>query len=417
MVVKPFRGLRPRQELAARIASLPYDVMSREEALRLAGTNPYSFLRVTRAEIELDPAISAYDERVYAKSRENFRAMVDRGWLVRDATPAHYVYRLRMGGQAQTGIVGAAAVDDYRGGRIKRHEQTRPDKVEDRLRVLRAIEAHPGPVFLAHRPDPALAVVVATIVTAPPAASFIAADGIEHELWVASDPALRAAIESRFAAMPATYVADGHHRAAAAAEACEAAARDGLATRPEASTNFFLAVHFPSNELRVLDYNRTVRDLGGLTPQAFLERARDAGFEIVADHPAKRPPARGTFGVYLDGRWHLLRARPQIVSGKDALGRLDVSLLSEHLLGPVLGILDPRTDGRIDFVGGVRGMDELERRVDAGEAAVAFALYPTSLDDVMQVADAGGVMPPKSTWFEPKLRSGLVVQPFDRDDL
>jgi len=404
MIVKPFRGLRPRGDLAARIPSYPYDVISREEALQLAGDDPYSFLHVIRSEIDLEPSVGAYDDRVYERSRQNFRAMIDNGWLVRDERPAYYVYRLRMGDHTQTGIVGAAAVDDYKRDRIKKHELTRPAKEDDRVRVVRSLGAHPGPVFLTYPADDGLNGVVASVVESAPAVSFTAPDDIVHRLWVVDDVETCGEIERLFAAVPATYVADGHHRAAAASRAGE-----GLAGE---APGHFLAVHFPSNEVRVLDYNRVVRDLHGLTVEAFLDRVRDAGFDIQPDHVSKRPAARGSFGMYLGGNWYLLSARAEIVPD-DILGRLDVSILSDRLLGPLLGIDDPRTDTRIDFVGGVRGMEELERRVNNGGDAVAFALYPTSLDDLMAVADAGQVMPPKSTWFEPKLRSGMVVQLLD----
>jgi uncharacterized protein (DUF1015 family) len=417
MKVKPFRGLRPRRDLAAKIPSYPYDVVDRREAAALAGDDPYSFLHVVRAEIDLDPEIDPYDDRVYERSRQNFRSMIDQGWLVRDEIPAYYVYRLRMGEHTQTGIVGAAAVDDYLEGRIKKHEHTRPAKENDRVRVIEALGAHPGPVFLTHSPDEGLKMVVARVVESAPAVRFAAPDGIEHELWVVDGDGEGAEIDRRFATMTATYVADGHHRTAAAARACKAL-RERLGDAPDdAACHYFLAVHFPSDEVRVFDYNRVVRDLLGQTPEAFIERVREAGFEITAEHAAKKPPMRGTFGIYLDGRWRLLTPRAGVVPEDDRLGRLDVTVLSDRVLEPILAIDDPRTDVRIAFVGGIRGMEELERLVDGGEFAVAFALFPTALDDVMGVADAGEVMPPKSTWFEPKLRSGMVVQMLDGERL
>jgi uncharacterized protein (DUF1015 family) len=417
MIVKPFRGLRPRSDLAAKIPSYPYDVVDRDEARRLAGDDPYSFLHVVRAEIDLEPEVGPYDEQVYDRARHNFRTMIESGWLVRDDEPAYYVYRLRMDDHVQTGIIGAAAVDDYLDDRIKKHEHTRPDKENDRVRVIQALGAHPGPVFLTHPADAGLASAVHGVVETEPAVRFTASDGIEHALWVVDDATTRAGIERRFGQVPATYVADGHHRTAAAARACEGL-RGGLkAASGSESCNFFLAVHFPSDQVRVLDYNRVVRDLNGLTPESFLEQVRSAGFEITPGHAAKRPARRSTFGMYLGGSWYLLGAGPEIVPTDDMLGRLDVSVLSDRVLGPILGVEDPRTDRRIDFVGGIRGMEELERRVDAGDGAVAFALYPTSVEDLMRVADAGQVMPPKSTWFEPKLRSGMVVQFLDTDPL
>ena len=405
MIVKPFRGLRPRADLCAKIPSQPYDVVNREEAAGLAEGNPYSFLHVIRAEIDLPAEVDAYDDRVYEQSRKSFRAMMEQGWLVRDARPAFYVYRLRMGDHVQTGIVGAAAVQDYAEQRIKKHELTRPAKEDDRVRVVRTLGAHPGPVFLIHSPDSELKALVASIVEADPTVSFTAPDGVEHRLWVADDRAVCEAIESRFAGLDATYVADGHHRTAAAARV---AAEDGIP--------YFLAVHFPADEVQVLDYNRVVRDLNGLSPTAFLQRVGDAGFDVAAGHTARRPQRPGTFGLYVEGEWYLMTARPEAVPA-ELPGRLDVAILGERVLEPILGIENPRTDSRIDFVGGIRGMDELARLVDDGRHRVAFALYPTSLDDLMQVADAGDVMPPKSTWFEPKLRSGLVVQLTDKGDV
>ena len=411
MIVKPFQGIRPRRDLAAEVASLPYDVVSRDEARELARDNPHSFLHVVRAEIDLDPEVEPYDDRVYERSRRNFRGMIDRGWLAQDERPSYYVYRLRMAGHVQTGVVGAAAIDDYLEGRVKKHEQTRPAKEDDRLRVNLALGAHPGPILLTHPPDDGLRRTLAAIVEGGPEVHFAAPDGVEHTLWVVDSAERTATIERHFAAMPATFVADGHHRSAAAARACETVRREIDSPTGDESCNYFLAVHFPSDEMRILDYNRIVRDLGGLSTAEFVERVRAAGFDVSAEHTERRAPCRAAFGMYVAGGWYLLRARPEIVPQDDPVGGLDVAVLSDRLLDPVLDIRDIRTDARIDFVGGIRGMDELERRVDAGDAAVAFALYPTSIDDLMQVAAADCVMPPKSTWFEPKLRSGLIIQP------
>lgn len=404
MDVKPFRGLRPRKDLAARIPSWPYDVISSDEARKLAEDDPYTFLHVIKPEIDLAPDIDPHDDRVYAKARENLLAMQERGWMVRDERPAYYVYRLTAGEHSQVGLMGAAAVQDYLEGRIKKHEHTRPDKEQDRVRLNDALGATPGPIFLTYAPRPGLNEVVDTVVACDPEASFVAPDGVEHTLWVVDDPVACSRIEKEFSEIPATYVADGHHRTAAAARV--AAGRAG-------SARHFLAVHFPADQVRVLDYNRVVRDLGGLDAASFLSRVAEAGFDVRSGWVEKRPPSRGNFGMYLDGGWHLLAALPGIVPTGDVVEQLDISILSRNLLEPVLGIGDPRTDDRIDFVGGSRGMEELEARVDSGRFAVAFALYPTSLEDVMAVADEGRVMPPKSTWFEPKLRSGLVVQLLD----
>ena len=412
MIVKPFRGLRPRPDLAHRIPSVPYDVVDSHEARRLADGDPYTFLHVVKPEIDLAPDVDPHADEVYATGVRNLRAMIESGWLVRDPSPAYYVYRLTWRGASQTGILGAAAVADYAAGRIKRHEHTRPVKVRDRARLNDALSAHPGPVFLAYRDRPEIDSLVARIVARDPAARFTAVDGVEHALWVAGDAPARAEIEAALARVDSTYVADGHHRAAAAAAVAEARLARSGQHPDDAPYRFFLAAHFPASQLRVLEYNRLVRDLLGLGPAEFLERLEQAGLAARPDPSARRVERRGSFGMYLAGRWHLVSLDPGTLP-RDPVARLDAALLGERVLGPLLGITDPRTDPRIEFVGGIRGPEELERRVDSGEHAVAFALHPTALDDVMAVADAGAVMPPKSTWFEPKLRSGMVVQTFD----
>ncbi len=417
MIVKPFRGLRPTTDLASKIPSLPYDVLSSAEARELAQGDPHTFLHVIKPEIDLDPGVGIYDDRVYEKGVENFRSMIERGWLVRDDRRAYYVYRLTMEGRQQTGILGAAAVRDYIEDRIKKHEHTRPEKEKDRVRLNEALSATPGPVFLTYKTLPELNAVVTGITVGKPAVRFGAPDGVEHTFWVVNEAATCAKVEQLLRAVRQAYVADGHHRAAAAAKVGQRhSARLENPTGDE-PCHYFLAAFFPSDQLRVLDYNRVVEDLNGLDPESFLERIESAGFHVKRGHRARRPPHRETFGMYVDGHWYLLTAKPSIVGTGDIVDRLDVSILSDHLLQPVLGIGDPRTDKRIDFVGGIRGMEELALRVDDGRDAVAFALYPTSLEDVMEVAEAGRVMPPKSTWFEPKLRSGLVVQLLDGDTL
>jgi uncharacterized protein (DUF1015 family) len=412
MIVKPFRGLRPRADLAAAIPSLPYDVLDSTEARALAAGDPHTFLHVVKAEIDLDPAIDAHDERVYAKARENFLKMIAEGWLVPDAVPAYYVYRQRMGDHVQTGVVGAAAVDDYLEGRIKRHEFTRPDKEDDRTRHADAIGAHAGPVFLAYRTHAGLEAVVSAVTAEAPGTAFTAVDGIGHELWVVADAARASAIEAAFREIPATYIADGHHRAAAYGRVAKLHRERAGAYSGAEPFNRFLAVHFPADQLRILDYNRLVCDLNGMTAKELPARLADAGFDVIDPWKAKSPARPRSFGMYLDGTWRLLVPRD---GGEDAdpVKRLDVSILQDRVLGPIFGIGDPRTDDRIVFVGGIRGVAELEQRVNSGAFAAAFAMYPTSLDDVMRVADAGAVMPPKSTWFEPKLRSGMVVHRLD----
>jgi uncharacterized protein (DUF1015 family) len=404
--------LRPRADLAGKIPSLPYDVLDTREARRVAEHDPYTFLHVVKPEIDLPPDVDPFDDRVYRTGRRNFDRMIEQGWLVRDPRPAYYVYRLEHGDHVQTGIAGLASLDDYREGRIKKHELTRPDKERDRARHMEAVSANVGPVLAAYRRVPELSAVVTAVVSPAPAVDFTAPDGVRHELWVVDDPASVQRIEGLFSRVHASYIADGHHRAAAAARV--AAQRAGAAGGGDgrAPHEWFLTVHFPAHQLRILDYNRVVRDLNGLDPETFLERVRQAGFDVKHDHRVRRAPHRRSFGMYLAGRWHLLTTKVEPEQG-DPVRALDVQILTDQVLEPILGIGDIRTDPRIDFVGGVRGMGELERRVDSGDSAVAFAVYPTTIDEVMKIADAGGVMPPKSTWFEPKLRSGMVVHPLD----
>lgn len=402
MRVRPFRGARPWPDLASRIPSDPYDVVDSAEARRLARGDPYTFLHVERAEVDLEPGISPYDDRVYAKAGENFRAMLDRGWLRRDDAPAFYVYRLEHERGRQTGLVGLVSVEDYLEGVIRPHEQTRPEKVSDRLRHARAIGAHAGPVLLAHRGHAGLEELAAAVVREAPAADFQAADGVRHTLWVVSDSERCRLVEDMFSQVPRAYIADGHHRAAAYTALSKE--RSG-----EKSWAFFLAAHFPARELSILEYNRLVRDLGGLGPPELLHRIGRAGFRVEPLEAPERPARPGTYSMLVAGRWYRLTALPEIVPEGDLVRRLDVSVLSERLLGPVLGIADARTDPRLDFEGGAGGLAALERKVASGGYAAAFVLHPIRVEDLMAVADEGRVLPPKSTWFEPKLRSGLVV--------
>jgi uncharacterized protein (DUF1015 family) len=413
MKLRPFRGLRPRADLAAKIPSPPYDVVSSEEARALAADAPHSFLHVVRPEIDLPPEVDVHDDRVYEQGRTNFAAMIEQGWLVRDERAAFYIYRLEREGHQQTGVVAAAAIDDYLDDRIKKHEHTRPDKEQDRTRHIDALGANAGPVFLTYRGVPEINALVTGLTRDEPAVDFAAPDGVRHRLWVVADAASIARIEELFGKVRSTYVADGHHRAASAVNVARRRREALEQPTGDEPANFFLAVHFPAEQLQVLDYNRVVRDLNGLDPDTLIERIKQAGFEVRPKPEAYRPKFPETFGMYVAGRWYLLVAGSEVVEHADAISRLDVSILTEHLLQPILGIGDPRTDKRIDFVGGARGLEELERRVDSGEWGVAFSLYPTRLEQVMEVADAGRVMPPKSTWFEPKLLSGMVVYTFD----
>ncbi len=410
--LRPFAALRPRPETAARIACVPYDVVSRSEAHDLVQGNPLSFLHVTRAEIDLAPAVGAYDERVYAQAQQTFSRFVRDGVLVRESRPSLYAYRQQavLAGRAvsQIGIVGCCHVDDYNQGLIKKHEVTRKDKEDDRTRHTLAIGANAGPVFLAHEPSSAIAVLCQRATGAQPLFDFSAEDGVRHTVWKLpeAEPVVRA-----FAALPCAYVADGHHRSASAARACAELRRRSPSQTGEQEHDWFLCVLFAADQLNVLPYHRLVRDLGGQTPEALLAGLREIAEVALCTQPAPEQP--GSFGLYLQGRWYRVTLPSARIDAGDPVRSLDYVLLSEHVLGPLLGIEDLRTDKRVDFVGGIRGTGELERRVDSGEHALAFAMRATSVQQLMRVADAGMIMPPKSTWFEPKLRSGLLIHTLD----
>ncbi len=407
-LIQPFRGLRPAPGRAADVAAPPYDVLSAEEARRRAAGRPWSFLHISKAEIDLPPETDPYSPAVYAKSRENFEAMLRERVLLRDDAPCYYVYRLVMGSHTLTGLVAAAAVAHYDSNRIRKHEFTRPDKEDDRVRQIEALNAQTGPVLLAHPSAPEVDALLAQASAGAPEADVTAEDGIRHSIWAIRDPQSIARLSAAFDAMPALYIADGHHRSAAASRV--AAARRGSGA--PASAEYFLSVIFPHHQMRILDYNRVVKDLNGLDAEAFLARIGER-FAVEPAPSRVKPRRPGEYGLYLRGRWYGLTIRPELIPPDDPVARLDVSLLSDHLLGPLLGIRDLRRDKRIDFVGGIRGLEELERRVDGGGMAAAFALYPTRMEELMAVADAGDVMPPKSTWFEPKLADGLVSHVLD----
>ena len=409
--IEPFRAWRPALGHAEEVASPPYDVLSSEEARRLAAANPRSFLHVVKPEIDLPPETDAYSDAVYAKGAENLNRLKEDGILIREAAPAFYLYRQRMGGHVQTGVVAGASVDEYENDLIKKHEHTRRVKEDDRTRHIEATNANTGPVFLAYRAVREIDDLVDRLTQTAPTYDFEAADGIRHSLWVVTDEGKKTALAEAFRLVPSMYVADGHHRSASAVRVREARRRENPGHTGAEPYNYFLAVIFPHDQLMIMDYNRVVRDLNGLDVQAFLERV--AGKFQVDEASTGRPSAPGEFGMYLDGRWFRLVARPGSFPSEDPVRSLDVAILQENLLAPVLGIGDPRSDERIDFVGGIRGLEELERRVRSGDWRVAFALYPTSIEQLFTVADAGEVMPPKSTWFEPKLRSGLIVRPLD----
>ncbi len=403
-LIQPFRGLRPAPGRAADVAAPPYDVLSSAEARERAAGKPCNFLHISKAEIDLPPDTDPYAPAVYAKSAENFRRLIADGILIRDAAPCYYAYRMTMGEHVQTGIVAAASVADYDSNRIRKHEFTRPDKEDDRVRQIEALSAQTGPVLLACPDSPDVDALIARATGGAPVAD-VTADGVRHTVWLIDDAATIAGLSTAFDAMPNLYIADGHHRSAAAS-------RVAASRRGQASAQAFLAVIFPAHQMRILDYNRVVRDLNGLAPAEFLARVGER-FAVTPAAAAVHPDKPGVVGMYLGGRWYRLEIDPTLVPVADPVRRLDVSLLSDQLLEPVLGIGDLRRDKRIDFVGGIRGLGELERRVDSGEMAVAFALHATQMGDLMAVADSGQVMPPKSTWFEPKLADGLVSHVID----
>lgn len=404
--VKPFRGYRPAAQ-AERIACPPYDVINSREAREMAKGNPFSFLHVEKPEIDLSEEVDLYDARVYAKGRENLDNFIARGLLVQDSKPCFYIYAQTMNGRTQYGLVAAVSAQEYDDGVIRKHELTRKDKEADRTRHIDTLSATTGPVFLTYPDQPEMDARVQALAQKAPAYQFTTPDGIGHSFWVMDDDKDIAAVTKIFERLPVLYIADGHHRSASAA----AVARKRKAANPhhtgQESYNFFLAVIFPSNQLYIMDYNRLVKDLNGLDKAQFLEKVHE-NFEVEKTGQA-RPGARHQFGMYLDGEWYTLRAKDGSFDAQDPVAALDVSILQNNLLAPVLGIGDPRTDKRINFVGGIRGLGELEKRVNSGEYQVAFSMFPTSIEELMKVADAHLIMPPKSTWFEPKLRSGLVT--------
>jgi uncharacterized protein (DUF1015 family) len=402
----PFRALRPRPDVAARVASVPYDVVSTDEARALADGNDLSFLRVSRAEIELPATVNPYADEVYVRAVENFAKLKGAALVVEDE-PSLYFYRLRMGAHEQVGVAGAFSIDEYDRNVIKKHERTRPDKEDDRTRHMIALGAQTGPVFLTYKAVPAIDAAASAAASRAPLFDFAAPDGVQHTVWRLGGQD-RDALAAAFSRVPFLYIADGHHRAASAARARSALRAKGTrrnALGDGADENTVLAVAFPHNQVQILPYNRVVKDLSGLTPDRFLAAAGER-FELTSGPPV--PAKRGDIAMYLEGQWHTLRPRVA-PDPSNAIASLDVSVLQDHLLAPVLRIADVRTDKRIDFVGGARGTAELERLVDSGKAAVAFSLYPVSVADLMAVSDADAIMPPKSTWFEPKLRDGLLI--------
>jgi uncharacterized protein (DUF1015 family) len=405
-LIKPFRALRPAPGRAADVLAPPYDVLSSAEARERAKGKPWSFLHISKPEIDLDPATDPYDSAVYAKAAENLNRMSAAGVLMRDAEPRYYVYRLTWREYRQTGLACVAAIADYATNRIRKHEHTTPVKEDDRVRQIGAVNAQTGPVMMGYPAAPDIDAMLARAAAREADVDVTADDGVRHQLWVVDDDAAVAALTRAVDALPALYIADGHHRSAAAARVAQARGGDS------GSHAYFLSVLFPHHEMTILDYNRLLKDLNGRSPDQLLAALRER-FAVEASEWPVRPAASREFGMYLAGRWYRLTLRPDLVPANEPIGRLPITLLTRNAIEPLFGITDPRTDKRIDFVGGARGLSELERQVSSGEMAAAFALYPTQMADLMAVADAGGIMPPKSTWFEPKLADGMVNHVLD----
>ncbi len=396
--LKPFAALRPKPELAAQICELPYDVMSSDEARQMAEGNPLSFLHVSKPEIDLPSGTDIYSPEVYAKGKENFQKLISQGALKQDDKPCFYLYRQIMGKHSQVGLVAAASCEEYLANIIKKHEFTRPDKEDDRVRHIEALDSQTGPVFLTYRATTALNEFVAKKISETPAVDFTGKDGVQHTSWTVSDAEGIQFIEAQFAAIPSLYIADGHHRSAAAGRVFQS--RQGAGHSGQ-----FLTVIFPHNQMQILPYNRVLKDLNGLTPADLMKKLGEVFNIIRMGMPS--PTRKHELGLFLNGRWHTLTFKPKLTASDDPIEQLDVTLLQKLVLAPMFGIDDPRTSKRINFVGGIRGTAELEKLVNSGEYACAFSMFPTSIEDLMSIADAGGIMPPKSTWFEPKLRDAM----------
>lgn len=412
-ILKPFKGWRPPREIVKDVASRPYDVLNSAEARTEAGDNPYSFLRVVKPEIELPEGTNLYSQQVYDKAVENFKKFQEKGYLKQDAKPNFYVYAQTWGKKIQYGIVGCAGVEDYLNDRIKKHELTRPDKEEDRMKHVRFVNANAEPVFFTYPAETEIDAIVAGITKNAPEYDFVTDDGFGHTFWVIEDDDTIKTLEELFAEVPAFYVADGHHRTAAAALVGAEKEKNNPGHTGQEEYNFFMAVLFPDNQLTIIDYNRVVKDLNGLSKEEFLGKLNENFVVEEKGLEEHRPEKLHAFSMYIDGQWYAMEAKPGTYDDNDPIGVLDVTILSNLVLDEILGIKNMRTDKRIDFVGGIRGLGELKSRVDSGEMAVAFALYPVSMKQLLDIADTGNIMPPKTTWFEPKLRSGLVVHTLD----
>ncbi len=411
-LIRAFTGLRPVSGRAEDVAAPPYDVLNSVEARQRVEGRQWSFLHISKPEIDLAEGTDPYTDEVYAKGAENLQRMVDAQILVRDDKPSYYFYRLIMGEHVQTGLVAAASVPDYDTNRIRKHEFTRPDKEDDRVRNIDTLNTQTGPVFLTYKHSDVVDDIAKLVTSLEPDVDITADDGVQHTLWSVSDEEIVEKLTATFDAMDCLYIADGHHRSAAASRvAAKRKSKNPNHTGKE-SYNYFLSVIFPDNQMMILDYNRVIKDLNGLDVDTFLEKVAE-NFTVSKCDVAFKPTTNGQFGMYVDGQWYQLEINPEIIPNNNPVASLDVSLLADNLIEPVLGISDPRRDKRIDFVGGIRGLKELEKRVDSSEMAVAFALFATRIDQLMDVADSGNVMPPKSTWFEPKLADGLVSHVLD----
>lgn len=409
-VVKPFKGFRPRPDLAEQMASRPYDVLNSDEARDEVKGNLYSFLHVTKSEVDLPEGIDIHTSEVYEKARQTLLEMIEKGWIIQDDVPCYYIYAQTMWGKTQYGIVASASVADYENNVIKKHELTRPDKEEDRLNHIKVTNFNAEPVFFAFPDHIEIDQIIQKKVSEKPVYDFTLSDGVSHKLWVVSEPGVVARIEQIFASdIPFTYIADGHHRTASAARVGVERRKANPNHTGNEEYNFFMAVHFPASQLTIIDYNRLVKDLNGLTTEQLLEKL-SAGFIVEPKGATEyKPSGLHNFSMYLAGNWYSLTAKPGTYNDNDPIGVLDVTILSNLVLTPIFDIVDLRNSQRIDFVGGIRGLGELKKRVDTGEMVVAFALYPVSMKQLIDIADSGNIMPPKTTWFEPKLRSGLFM--------
>jgi uncharacterized protein (DUF1015 family) len=410
--VRPFKAFRPKPEFAREVASKPYDVLNSDEAREEVKGHPLSFLHIGKPEIDLDPGTDVHDPTVYAKGRENLQKLIDQKVLVQDPEPFLYVYAQTMDGRTQYGIVGCASVEEYWNDTIKKHELTRKDKEEDRCNHVRVTNSHSGPIFLTYPDNTEINAIVSKVVSTPPENDHVATDGIRHQSWIVKDRSTIQKLQQLFAATLHLYVADGHHRSAAAGIVGRERKLANSGHRGDEEYNFFLAVCFPASQLRILDYNRGVKDLNGLSSTEFINKLK-ADFSVRSIQGRPRLAKKGEFGLYLEKSWYVLTASDDLLKRSDPVERLDVAILQNHILDPILGIKDPRTDKRIDFIGGIRGMGELEKRVDSGQMKAALSMFPTSIHELIAIADAGKIMPPKSTWFEPKLRDGLFVHFLD----